>query len=181
MADEVIEVSGVMEVPIKSAPLPDAEPQSATEPTLLASQTEDLMVQYGLSGVLSDLRARKLRSSFMQYISELPTDKVPLKPRCPAGQLMEIAAQPVNEDERRLELFDERVLRKALVLKETGEKVKMPEWLDIEQSWGDDDKRKRRKDRRKKKKKKKRKREREEDGGEGGRGDDDERRRKKRR
>ena len=113
----------------------------------------------------------------MSYIPEIPTDKVPLKPKCPAGSLMEIALQPVNEDERVIEPFDERVVRAALTLKEADEKIAMPDWLSIEQTWnGEDERRKRRKDKKKKKKKKKRKRDR--DGEDGG--DDDERRRKKR-
>lgn len=119
------------------------------------------MDQYNLTEILTELRGRKLRSSFMFLITEIPTDVVPLKPRCPAGSLLEIAMQPVNEDERRLELFDERVIRNALTLKEAANPLKMPEWLDIEQPWADEDKRKRRKDKKKKKKKKKRKRDRE--------------------
>lgn len=119
---------------------------------------EDLMAQFNLGEALNDLRSRKLRSSFTHYIAEIPTNVVPLKPRCPAGLLAEIARQPVNEDERRLELFDERVLRSALTLKESTEKVKMPTWLEIEQPWGEEDRKKRRRDKKKKKKKKKRKR-----------------------
>lgn len=140
--------------------------------------SDNLMQQYGLTGVLNEMRSRKLRSSFMHYITELPTDKVPLKPRCPAGKLMEIVMQPMDENEVALELFDERILRRALTLREGGGKVQMPEWLDQEQNWGDEERKKRRKDRKKKKKKKKRKRERDGDGD--GKYDDDERRRKKR-
>lgn len=137
--------------------------------------TEDLMTQFRLASVLSDLRSRKLRSSFSHYISELSTEVVPLKPRCPAGRLAEIALQPVNEDERRLELFDERVLRNALTLKEGGETPPLPDWLEVEQPWGDDEKRKKRRDKKRKKKRKKRKRNAE------GEEEDDEKRAKKKR
>lgn len=133
------------------------------------------MTQFGLAGVLSELRSRKLRSSFSHYISELSTEVVPLKPRCPAGRLAEIALQPVNEDERRLELFDERVLRNALTLKEGGEKPPLPDWLEVEQPWGDDEKRKKRRDKKRRKKRKKRKRNAE------GEEEDDEKRAKKKR
>lgn len=145
-------------------------------------QSEDLMVQFGLGDILADLRSRKLRSSFSHYISELPTNIVPLKPRCPAGSLAEIAHQPVNEDERKLEFFDERVLRNALTLKESPDKPKLPDWLDVEQAWGDEDRRKKKRDKKKKKKKKKRKRQ-AEDGGDDhtNRLDDDERRLRKKR
>lgn len=123
-----------------------------------ASVPDDLMQQYGLSDVLTELRGRKLRSSFMNYLQELPTDKVPLKPRSPGGLIVPIARQPVMEDERPLEEFDERVLRAALTLKEGG-KVSMPAWLDEEQHYDADEmKRKKKKDKKKKKKKKKRKR-----------------------
>lgn len=145
---------------------------------------EDLMSQYGLWDVLKELRARKLRSSFLHYITELSSDVVPLKPRCTAGGLKLVALQPVNEDERRLEEFDERVLRNGLALKESGEeKVELPKWLDDEQSWeGEDERKKRRKERRKKKKKKKRKRTQETGegvSGPGGPDEDDEKRARK--
>lgn len=153
-----------------------------TVPPTAPQYSEDLMVQFGLGDVLDGLRSRKMRSSFSHYITEIQKENVPLKPRCPAGSLAEIALQPINEDERRLELFDDRVLRNALTLKESAEKPPLPDWLDVEQPWGDDDRKKRRKDRRKKRKKKKRKRG-HDDGGDGednGR-DDDERRAKKKR
>ena len=159
--------SGVVDIVDLDAPTPPAAPPKPAD---------NLMEQYGLMGVLAEMRSRKLRSSFMHYIPELPTDKVPLKPRCPAGTLMQIALQPMDEDEKVMELFDERVLRRALTLREGG-KVQMPEWLDQEQSWGDEERKKRRKDRKKKKKKKKRKRDRE-DGD--GKADDEDRKRKKR-
>lgn len=142
-----------------------------------AASSEDLMKHFGLGDVLTELRSRKLRSSFMNYITELPTDKVPLKPRCPGGLLTPIANQPVNEDERVLEEFDERVLRAALTLKEDPTAVTMPAWLDEEQPWGDDERKKKKKDKKKKKKKKKRKRGVDDDG----RLDEEERRLRKKR
>lgn len=150
----------VVEVPVQPTP------RSSLLPTMTPATpqySEDLMVQFGLGDVLSDLRNRKLRSSFSHYIAEIPTSKVPLKPRCPAGSLAEIALQPINEDERRLEAFDERVIRNALTLKETGVATKMPSWLEEEQPWEQEERRRRRKDKKKKKRKKKRKREREDE------------------
>lgn len=178
-----------MEVPVQPTPrlqkgnaFTSVPNPQQTAPEKGAKHPDDLMKQFNLTEILTELRSRKLRSSFMFLISEIPNDVVPLKPRCPAGSLLEIAMQPVNEDERRLELFDERVIRNALTLKETGEPVKMPDWLQVEQPWGDDDKKKRRKDKRKKKKKKKRKREREEgDGLDSNRLDEEERRMRKKR
>lgn len=156
----------------------------ANNPTTGPQYSEDLMVQFGLGDVLERLRSRKMRSSFSHYIAEIQKEHVPLKPRCPAGSLAEIAFQPINEDERRLEFFDERVLRNALTLKESDQKPPLPDWLEIEQPWGDDDRKKRKKDKRKKRKKKKRKRNHDDTGGEGEggvRGDDEERRARKKR
>lgn len=181
MADEVVDVD--MQGNTEAAKTAAAEDDP--RPVVTAPQySEDLMEQFGLGDVLNDLRSRKMRSSFSHYISEIPTDVVPLKPRCPAGSLMEVAMQPINEDERRLELFDERVLRNALTLKESSTKVPLPEWLDVEQPWGDEDRKRRKKDRKKKRKKKKRKRNMEDAGhadGDDGAKDDDERRAKKKR
>jgi hypothetical protein len=152
----------------------------------------DLLAQYGLSAVLTDMRARKLKPTFQHYLSNVPTDVVPIRPRCRAGSLMVIAMQPVNEDERVLEEFDARVLRGALTLHEGSERPALPAWLDEEQP-ADEDERKKRRERRKKKKKRKEKggkRKREGEGGEdegggvGGREDvldEDERRLKKKR
>ncbi len=135
----------------------------------------DLMAQFGLSSVLADMRKRKMRSSFANFIADVRSDVIPIKARCPRGSLMDIARMPVNEDERRLEPFDERVLRTALTLKESVEKPKLPEWLNEEVPLADDRDKKKKK-RRKKKKKRKR------DGAEGdGSLDDDERRLKKKR
>lgn len=142
------------------------------------SSCADLMEKFGLKDVFTELRARKLRSTFMHYLVELPTDKVPIKPRCPGGTLGEIARQPINEDERPLEEFDERILRAALTLKETAEPIKFPDWLDEEQPWENDERRKKKREKKKKKKKKKRKRGAED---EEGRHDDDERRMRKKR
>lgn len=153
---------------------PATQGDSASQPT----PTNDLMKRYGLDVALMEMRSRKLRSSFMHYIAELPTEKAPIKPKCPAGLLSEIAYQPVNEDERTIEEFDERVLRAALSLKEGGESVKLPDWLEEEQPWGDDERRKKKKDKKKKKKKKKRKRGPDDDEG---RLDEEERRLKKKR
>jgi hypothetical protein len=146
----------------------------------------DVLEQYGLGSVLADLRSRKIRTTFSHYISDIPTDIVPVRPRCRAGSLMEIAMQPVNEDERRLEEFDERILRAALTLREGGPRPELPAWLDEEQPIGDDDRRKR-KERRKKKKRRSSKRKRDGEGGDGSVDghedalDDDERRLKKKR
>lgn len=175
-----------MDDEVGPVPLPTGGSSSAPGSSLQTSNpggegiatSEDLMKHFGLSDVLNELRSRKLRSSFMNYITELPTDKVPLRPRCPGGLLTMIANQPVNEDERLLEEFDERVLRAALTLKENGEPVKLPAWLDEEQPWGDDERKKKKKDKKKKKKKKKRKRGGDDDDG---RLDEDERRLRKKR
>lgn len=148
------------------------------DPTIPPSSTNDLMKRYGLDVALTEMRSRKLRSSFMHYIAELPTEKAPIKPRCPAGLLSEVAYQPVNEDERVIEEFDEHVLRTALSLKEGGDPVKLPDWLEEEQPWGDEERRKKKKDKKKKKKKKKRKRGADDDEG---RLDEEERRLKKKR
>jgi hypothetical protein len=100
---------------------------------------------------------------------------------------MEIAMQPVNEDERRLEEFDERVLRAALTLREGGPRPALPAWLDEEQPIGDDDRRKRKERRKKKKKRRSSKRKRDSEAGDGSADghedalDDDERRLKKKR
>ena len=135
----------------------------------------DLMEQFGLSSVLADMRKRKMRSSFANFIADVRSDVIPIKARCPRGSLMDIARMPVNEDERRLEPFDERVLRNALTLKESAEKPKLPEWLNEEVALPDDRDKKKKK-RRKKKKKRKR------DGAEGDASlDEDERRLRKRR
>lgn len=128
-----------------------------------ADRSADVLEQYGLSDVLTRLRARKLRTTFAHYLSDIPTNIVPIRPRCKAGSLMEIALQPVNEDERKLEEFDERVLHAALTLREGGPKPSFPAWLDEEQPLGDDDRKKRREKRKKKKKKRSSKRKREGD------------------
>lgn len=135
----------------------------------------DLLVQYGLMGVLDDMRKRKIRSTFVNFIADLPKDVFPFKPRCKAGSLKEVALMPVNEDERQLALFDERVLRNALTLTESTEKPVLPDWLDEEQEMSASEKRKKKDKRRKKKKKQKRK------DGKGDGLDDDERRLRKRR
>lgn len=135
---------------------------SPDEPPVAAQYSEDLMEQYGLREVLADLRSRKMRSTFANYITDIPSEKVPIRPRCAAGSLVEIAMQPANEDVRKLELFDERVLRGALSLKEGGEKPKMPDWLDVEVPMGEDERRasKKRREIRKSKKSDKKKRKR---------------------
>ncbi|KAI0567074.1 hypothetical protein FGB62_4g114 [Gracilaria domingensis] len=169
----------VVEVPVLSSSNNAPKSAPAQQPQ---NTSDDLMNQFNLTEILTELRTKKLRSSFMFLINEIPTDVVPLKPRCPAGSLLEIAMQPVNEDERRLELFDERVIRNALTLKESPDPVKMPEWLHVEQPWGDDDKRRKRREKKKRKKKKKRKREAEEaDAMDASRHDDEERRARKKR
>lgn len=181
MADEPVDVDVDLQGNTETSKTSGPE----EKPVVAAPQySEDLMEQFGLGDVLNDLRSRKMRSSFSHYISEIPTDVVPLKPRCPAGSLIQVAMQPINEDERRLELFDERVLRNSLTLKESSAKVPLPDWLEVEQPWGDEDRKRRRKDRKKKRKKKKRKRNAEDaanaDGEDGGK-DDEERRLKKKR
>ncbi|CAN8069650.1 unnamed protein product [Agarophyton chilense] len=161
MSDEVVHVPPLL--PSGNVHNNNASPKQAhPAPTKPLTNSDNLMDQFNLTEILTELRNRKLRSSFMFLINEIPTDVVPLKPRCPAGSLLQVAMQPVNEDERRLELFDERVIRNALTLKETHEPVKMPEWLSVEQPWGESDRRKKRRDKKKKKKKKKRKRDAEE-------------------
>lgn len=166
--------------PTTMAALPPGAPGLPPAPRAdgIATAGADLMEQYGLTDVLKELRSRKLRSTFMHYISEMPVDKVPVKPRCPGGTLGEIARQPINEDERPLDEFEERVLRNALTFKESNEPVKMPEWLEEEQPWENDERRKKKKDKKKKKKKKKRKRGGDDDDA---RPDDDERRMRKKR
>ena len=109
---------------------------------------------------MKNLRQQRLRLSFSHYIADISNNEdFPIRPRCRAGIVMEIAARPVDEDEGKLEDFDERVLHNALTFKESGEPVPLPEWLDEEQPCTDAERRKRRKDRWKKKRKKKRKRE----------------------
>lgn len=87
---------------------------------------------------------------------------------------MEIVMQPVNEDQRRYDAFDERLLRSALALREndgSDPPVTQPAWLSIEQPWADESERKKRK---KAKKKKKRRR-----NGEECDGEEEEKRKKK--
>lgn len=135
----------------------------------------DLLDQFALSKTLDEFRRRlaknTLRSTFLHYLPDLPVELdgarpgAPLRPRCRAGSLIEIARAPVNEDVRPLEEFDERVLRDALTMREGPERIPMPAWLDVEQKLGEDDRKRRRArelERRRKKKKKrsvKRKRE----------------------
>lgn len=183
MSNDVVEM-----VPLAPEEDDTADAETLMEPSAPATgpqYSEDLMVQFGLGDVLEQLRSRKMRSSFSHYIAEMQSEIVPLKPRCPAGSLAKIAFQPINEDERRLEPFDERVLRNALTLKETEQKPPLPDWLETEQPWGDDDRKKRRRDKKKKKKKRKRKRNHDDGNVEGedgaNKGDDDERRAKKKR
>lgn len=147
---------------------------SATPGSVGKPEMSDLLVQYGLTGVLDDMRKRKMRSTFVNFIADLPKDVFPFKPRCKVGSLREIALMPVNEDVRRLALFDERVLRNALTLTESPEKPALPDWLDEEQEITAEEKRKK-KDKRRKKKKQKRK------DGKGDGLDDEERRLRKRR
>lgn len=173
MADDIVAM-----VPTTSTGGEPAGSAAGGAGVAVGTGSEDLMKHFGLGDVLTELRSRRLRSSFMNYIPELPTDKVPLKPRCLGGLLMPIARQPVNEDERVLEEFDERVLRAALTLREGGGSVKMPDWLDEEQQWDADERKKKKKDKKKKKKKKKRRRATEDDEG---RLDEDERRLRKKR
>lgn len=179
MTEDIVEVplgSGLAS--LTPAPNPSAQNNASTNPPP-PTDKDDLMNHFDLSDKLVEMRHRKIRSSFMHYIAELPNDNVPLKPRCPGGLLGEIARQPVNEDERALEDFDEQVLRAALTFKETDrDAVKMPEWLDEEQPWGDDERKKKKKDKKKKKKKKKRKRSGDDDDG---RLDEEEKRLKKKR
>lgn len=141
----------------------------------------DLLAQFGLGDMLDNFRRRlaknTLRTTFLHYVTDLPVELdgaragVPLRPRCRAGSLMEIARAPVNEDVRVLEEFDERVLRDALTMREGPDKIPMPAWLEFEQKLGSDDRRRRKereRERRKKKKKRrsgKRKRDGEEDPG----------------
>jgi hypothetical protein len=167
------------------APAQDGEQLAQSVP--MRGRDTDVLEQYGLGSVLADLRSRKIRTTFSHYISDIPTDVVPVRPRCRAGSLMEIAMQPVNEDERRLEEFDERVLRAALTLREGGPRPALPAWLDEEQPIGDDDRRKRKERRKKKKKRRSSKRKRDSEAGDGSADghedalDDDERRLKKKR
>lgn len=178
MSDDAVEV--VPSAPEHAAAANDNAVEESSAPATGPQYSEDLMVQFGLGDVLEQLRSRKMRSSFSHYIAEMQSETVPLKPRCPAGSLAKIAFQPINEDERRLELFDERVLRNALTLKETEQKPPLPDWLETEQPWGDDDRKKRKRDKKKKKKKRKRKRNQNDAGG-NAEGDDEERRAKKKR
>lgn len=145
-----------------------------------ASQGIDVMAQYGLDGVLGELRRRKVRTTFAQYCSDVPDVVIPIKTRCPAGSLLEVALMPVNEDERKLEPFDERVLRNALTLKESAEKPKLPAWLDEETPWPDDDARRRKKRRKRRRRKRRRDGKLEAGEAEGGLDDDERRLRKKR-
>lgn len=142
-------------------------------------QGTDVMAQYGLDGVLSELRRRKVRTTFAQYCADVPDVVIPIKARCPMGSLMEVAMLPVNEDERKLEPFDERVLRNALTLKESAEKPQLPKWLEEETPWPDEDLRRRRK--KKKKRRRKRRRDGKAEGAEEAVLDEDERRMKKKR
>lgn len=161
----------------RGAGVPPVPPSNAVGAALGA----DLMAQFGLSGVLADMRKRKMRSSFANFVADVRSDVIPIKARCPKGSLVEIARMPANEDVRRLEPFDERVLRNALTLKESGEKPKLPDWLNEEVPLGEDEQRKKRRDKKKRKKKKKRRRE-GADGADGEDGlDDDERRLKRKR
>lgn len=133
----------------------------------------NLLDFFGLTNQLNDMRNTKLHSSFSHYLTGMPTNEdCPIKPRCRAGSLMELVNQPEDEDIRKLEEFDERVLRNALTLKESDELVPLPEWLNDEQAWTTGEKRRRRK----KKRRRKRKRNGEGDGENG-----DEHRRKRRR
>jgi len=142
-------------------------------------------IRNGLDGVLADMRKRKMRSSFANFIADVASDVIPIKPRCPRGSLVEIARMPVNEDERHIKQFDERVLRNALTLQESAEKPKLPEWLNEEVALPDEEARRKRKEKKKRRKKKKRRRDGERSGTPGGEGDgtldDDEKRLKKKR
>jgi hypothetical protein len=156
----------------------------------------DLLEAFGLRDLLETFRKRlsrnTLRTTFLHYVTDLPVEVdgpragAPIRPRCRAGSLMEIARAPANEDVRVLEEFDERVLRGALTLRE-GAKVEMPAWLEVEQKMGVDDRRRRkereRERRRKKKKRKsgKRKRDGEEEAATGGDGDGGKGKKKKKR
>jgi len=129
-----------------------------------------------LSGVLERLRGRKLRSTFSTSVANFSTEEAPIKARCVGGSLMDVVHQPVNEDVRKYEEFDSRLLRTALVLREETDPEKkvleQPEWMSQDMPWGEDGKRKGKK---KSKKKKKKKRRRNPDGAE----DDEGRKRKK--
>mmetsp|Transcript_53 Transcript_53/g.155 ORF Transcript_53/g.155 Transcript_53/m.155 type:complete len:167 (+) Transcript_53:152-652(+) len=135
----------------------------------------DLLEHFGLRSVLDNLRQRKLRSTFNNYIADISGEETPINAKCYAGSLVEVALQPAAEDERNFETFDERSLRMALVLSEDKEPVPQPKWLQMDQPWDDDDKK-----RRKKHKKKKKRKKREGDGGDNGE-DSDRRKHKKRR
>ena len=113
------------------------------------------------------MRKTKLHSTFNHYITELSSNPdCPIRPRCKAGSLLQLVYQPEDEDIRKIEEFDERVLRNAMTLKESEEAVELPEWLNEVQGWTDLERRRRRK----KKKRKKRKRE---NGGGGDEGEED--------
>lgn len=142
------------------------------------------MTQFGLDGVLADMRKRKMRSSFANFIADVASDVIPIKPRCPRGSLVETARMPVNEDERHIKQFDERVLRNALTLQESAEKPKLPDWLNEEVALPDEEARRKRKEKKKRRKKKKRRRDGDRGGtpgGEDGSLEEDEKRLKKKR
>lgn len=149
-------------------------PASAAGADAAAAPVADFIDSYGLGPALAELRSAKLRSTFAHYLTDIPVADVPVRPRCPAGSLMELALAPANEDERELVPFDERSLRSALVLTEGGPPVPMPEWLSIEQAWDeDDDRRRRRKEKRRKRRKRRRREEGEGGGDDEGEGDED--------
>jgi hypothetical protein len=126
-----------------------------------------LLAEFGLGEMLENFRRRlaknTLRTTFLHYVTDLPVEPdgaragAPVRPRCRAGALMEIARAPANEDVRELQEFDERVLRDALTMREGPDRIPMPAWLDVEQKVGLDDRR-RRKDRERERRKKKKKR-----------------------
>lgn len=164
-----MEPSRLAVVPAPSAP--STTPIAGASPPLAA----DFIDSYGLGPALAELRGTKLRSTFAHYLSDIPVADVPLRPRCPAGSLMELALAPANEDERELVPFDERTLRSALVLSEGGPPVPMPEWLSVEQAWDEvDDRRRRRKEKRRKRRKRRRREEGDAGDGDEGEGDDGE-------
>lgn len=164
-----MEPSRLAVVPAPSAP--STTPIAGASPPLAA----DFIDSYGLGPAFAELRGTKLRSTFAHYLSDIPVADVPLRPRCPAGSLMELALAPANEDERELVPFDERTLRSALVLSEGGPPVPMPEWLSVEQAWDEvDDRRRRRKEKRRKRRKRRRREEGDAGDGDEGEGDDGE-------
>ena len=128
-----------------------------------------VLARFGLDGVVEELSACALRSTFLQVLVDVkPGTNAPIKPRCPAGTLLDVVMRRRSERQRledvKVSSLDSRVLEGITNFRaDKGNQLPLPSWIQETQPWMDD--RRARRKRQKKKKRKRRRRDAEEDDG----------------